>query len=286
MEINEKCNEIINSVNEVLEQNEIYVKSLRKSLLEMKKNKNDEESIINTFFPDIQANIEDKRSNLINQVSNIFSQNSLKIEKKFEYFIKKMQDAEIVKNHIELFISSQLNDIKKILSCYNHFMKENSRNDDVLEVFQVKFHKKRMNFEEIFENFGDIKLQTKNISTLSMTNNNSNLNSRNLISDDDCFGKSKLVNLSIPRQNSMTNSGYKSNNNVRLKNFRSSSNQDNQFKNDKSSFDNIVLTPRINNMQVIKVKDKRGAKEILDTAELLEDNENQFESIHKQFELN
>ena len=83
----------------------------------------------------------------------------------------------------------------------------------------------------------------------------------------------------------MTNSGYKSNNNVGVKNFRSSSNQDNQLKNDKSSFDNIVLTPMLNNMQVIKVKDKRGAKEILDTAELLEDNENQFESIHKQFDF-
>ena len=42
-----------------------------------------------------------------------------------------------------------------------------------------------------------------------MINTNSNLNSQNLISDDDCFSKSKLVNFSIPRQNSMTNSGIK-----------------------------------------------------------------------------
>ena len=41
VEMNENCADILNSVNEMLEQNETFIRSLRHSLSEMKKNKNE-----------------------------------------------------------------------------------------------------------------------------------------------------------------------------------------------------------------------------------------------------
>jgi len=265
MDMNEKCNDIIFSVNEMLEQNENFIRSLRQSLSEMKKNKIEEENRINNYFKELHSLIEEKRQNLIKYVGVIFSQNSEKIEQKFDFFIKKMQDAEIIKHNIDLYLRNQTTDANKILNSFNNFVKENK--SDQLEILQVKFLTKNTESEDILHKFFEIKLHTKFINSGSKYKipNTDNHTLKNSLPND---GKNSLYDGSRSLRHN------KSSSYLETKGLRK------QMR-DTDIYESKFVTPLIKTDVPNSIR--ITGKEIIDTVELLEENENQNVLIQQQF---
>lgn len=265
VDMSEKCNDIIFSVNEMLEHNENFIRSLRQSLSDMKKNKIEEENRINSYFKDLHSLIEEKRQNLIKYVGVIFSQNSEKIEQKFDFFIRKMQDAEIIKHNIDLYMRNQMIDTNKILNSFNNFVKDNK--SDQLEILQVKFLTKNTESEDILHKFFEIKLQTKFINSGSKLKNPNN---------DNYTLKNSLLN---DRKNPI-NEGSRTLRYNKSSSYLETKGLKKQLK-DTDLYESKFVTPLINT-DVHKCARLTG-KEVIDTVELLEENDNQNELIQQQF---
>ena len=267
VEMSENCGTILKSVNDILEHNEIFIRSLRQSLSEMKKNKVDEESRINSYFKDLHSMLEDKRSYLINQVSMTFSQNSVKIEKNFEYFIKKMQDADIVKNNINLFLSNQLSDFNKIHESYLKFIKENN-NHDQIEILQLKFIVRSSEFQDLLSNIAEISPQSKYISPSKQLIN---------ITEDLIVKSTQQEGIKDFFERTGSLNKVKSTSQIESKLIKN-----NQI--DNLTNNNKIITPKLKRSNS-KIINRQIPQEILDTVQLLEENDNQYEKIKQQFNL-
>lgn len=267
MDMNEKCNEIIFSVNEMLEHNENFIRSLRQSLSEMKKNKIEEENRINNYFKSLHALIEEKRNNLIKYVGVIFSQNSEKIEQKFDFFIKKMQDAEIIKYNIDLYLRNQLSDAYKIINSFNTFLKENK--SDQLEILHVKFVTKIAENEDVFHNFFELKLQTKYICSGSKPKSTKidNYSLKESLMQDK---KNSTFDCSRTLRHNKSSS-YLETKGIKKK-LKDTGLYDSKF------VTTLIKTDVPNCIRLT-------GKEVIDTVELLEENDNQNEMIQQQFNL-
>ena len=196
-----------------------------------------------------------------------FSQNSVKIEKNFEYFIKKMQDADIVKNNINLFLSNQLSDFNKIHESYLKFIKENN-NHDQIEILQLKFIVRSSEFQDLLSNIAEISLQSKYISPSKQLIN---------ITEDLIVKSTQQEGIKDFFERTGSLNKVKSTSQIESKLIKN-----NQI--DNLTNNNKIITPKLKRSNS-KIINRQIPQEILDTVQLLEENDNQYEKIKQQFNL-
>lgn len=162
-EINDKCTEILGVVDNVLADNQNYVETLRRSLDDVKTNKQDEEEKINNLFDQISAFLINKKAEALENIDLIFSNNTKMISDKLEYFCTKIENAEEMKGHIQKVMNNQSYRINDLLANYSQYLRDASDPSKLnLELQDYKYsHDEENKLFKYLNNFGDLKTKTK-----------------------------------------------------------------------------------------------------------------------------
>lgn len=126
-EIGDKCAEINEDLNKILEENQKNVETLRSTLELIKENKTTEESKVNNFYDSLIKFLDQKREDHIDQISNIFNSNADKLSERLDVFSQKMEESEEFKQIInQIAISPESGaQIADIINHFNQFIKDN-----------------------------------------------------------------------------------------------------------------------------------------------------------------
>ena len=100
-EIKEKFIDINNDVDNVIEDNQHNVEMIQGALKNIKKNKENEEKRVNTFFDQIMNFLKNKKYEIMNQIDSLFTENARKLSQKLEIFSGKIEQSENLKNAID-----------------------------------------------------------------------------------------------------------------------------------------------------------------------------------------
>ena len=276
-EIKEKCGEVLLDVDKILSDNQHYVEILQSTLKDIKDNKTNEEERVSNLYDEVIKYLEEKKSEMYENINNMFANNADKLSEKLDYFSTKMEDAEELKAHIVAVMNNSSYGIHEVLERYTQFIRENSDSNKLnLELIEYKFsHDDENKLIKYLNNFGDLKSKSKYIRFAPKNNNNNPVVVSNL---NNLTGLNS--NNSILNSNSNLNnlySGHQKDNNSNLdyqfKNLSINSNPVPQKKNYESNFS--ANNDRNNNHTLAKYNNIYDRNDVLNTSELVND-DNQY----------
>ena len=166
-EINEKCKSMENIVEGIIDDNQNNVEIIQNSLLDIKKNKENEEKKINEVFNGLFEILKIKRDELLTQIEKIFTDNAKKLSEKLEIFSNKLEKGEKIKSQILLFENNQEEiNFSQIMGIYDTFIKEiNDKNKITLQKYKFIYNDE-IALRGILNNFGSLELKEKNCNFL------------------------------------------------------------------------------------------------------------------------
>ena len=250
-EIKEKCNDIYNDIENVIEDNQHNVEMIQGALKNIKKNKETEEKRVNSFFDQIMNYLKNKKLEVMNQIDSLFTDNARKLSQKLEIFSGKIEQSENLKNAIDEYnINSNINFLE-ILDVYNKLLKDsNDPNKINIQLQEYKFnHDDEIKMIKYINNFGDLKIVPKNFlfnggkeQEFVFNYNNNKINNVNISQQNELLNTSDFNNSSNMginntfdyKGNNFQNGREKVrlNNQIKNKNFPIKSVFQNDYKND------------------------------------------------------
>ena len=198
-EIKEKCVEINNDIDNVIEDNQHNVEMIQGALKNIKKNKETEEKRVNGFFDQIMNYLKNKKLEVMNQIDSLFTENARKLSQKLEIFSGKIEQSENLKNGIEEYnLNSNINFLE-ILDIYNKLTKDsNDSNKLNIQLQEYRFnHDDESKMIKYINNFGDLKVVPKIFSFNGGKEQDLVFNTN--------FNSNKLNNMNISQQNELLN---------------------------------------------------------------------------------
>ena len=198
-EIKEKCNDIYNDIENVIEDNQHNVEMIQGALKNIKKNKETEEKRVNGFFDQIMNYLKNKKLEVMNQIDSLFTENARKLSQKLEIFSGKIEQSENLKNGIEEYnLNSNINFLE-ILDIYNKLTKDsNDSNKLNIQLQEYRFnHDDESKMIKYINNFGDLKVVPKIFSFNGGKEQDLVFNTN--------FNSNKLNNMNISQQNELLN---------------------------------------------------------------------------------
>jgi len=162
-EIKEKCSDLINKIDNIINDNQQYVDILNDSLNDIKKNKFSEEQSVVDFFDKVIKFMQTKKNECVENISIIFSQNADKLSEKLDYFSNKMEDAEDLKRNIISVTNGETIRLNEIMNSYTQYFREANDSTKLnLELMEYKYiHDDENKIIKYLNNFGDLKSKQK-----------------------------------------------------------------------------------------------------------------------------
>lgn len=162
-EINEKCTELIDNVDKVLEENQHHVEIIQSALKDIRDNKVNEENKVTALYDQIIQYIYDKKTEALENIDNMFTSNAKKLGEKLDYFTNKIEEAETLKNQISFLLNNESNNINETIERFNTFLKDSLDQTKLnLELTEFKFsHDDETKLMKYLNNFGDLKSKSK-----------------------------------------------------------------------------------------------------------------------------
>ena len=162
-EIKEKCNEINSDLSGIIEDNQHNVEMIQSALKDIKKNKESEEKRVNMFFEQIMSYFENKKTEMLNQIDSLFTENARKLSQKLELFSGKMEESENLKNMLDEVSKNEGSRFMEILDRYSKITQDNSDHSKL----NVQLQEYRFTYDDetkmikYINNFGDLKIVPK-----------------------------------------------------------------------------------------------------------------------------
>ena len=206
-EIKEKCNDIYNDIENVIEDNQHNVEMIQGALKNIKKNKETEEKRVNSFFDQIMNYLKNKKLEVMNQIDSLFTENARKLSQKLEIFSGKIEQSENLKNAIDEFNNNSNINFLEILDIYNKLINSNEPNKLNIQLQEYRFnHDDESKMIKYINNFGDLKVVSKIFSfnggkgqdlvfNSTYSNKNNNLSQQNDLLNNSDFNN--ISNLGI-----------------------------------------------------------------------------------------
>ena len=163
-EIIDKCREMEQEMDCIIEENQYNVGIIQTSLKEIKKNKENEEKKINEVFDKLREVVKIKRDEHLNKVDNLFTNNAEKLSQKLELFSYKIEKSEEIKEKINIFLGNEDNNtFLQLLEYYNRIKNEIKLVPNMkLNLYKYKFsYDDEITVSKIISKFGEIKLIPK-----------------------------------------------------------------------------------------------------------------------------
>ena len=163
-EIMDKCREMEQEMDTIIEENQYNIGIIQASLKEIKKNKENEEKKINEIFDKLMEVVKLKRDEHLNKVENLFTNNAEKLSQKLELFSYKIEKSEEIKEKINIFLNNEDNNkFLQLLEYYNKIKNEIKLCQTLkLNLFKYKFcYDDEITVSKIISKFGQIKLIPK-----------------------------------------------------------------------------------------------------------------------------
>lgn len=163
--------------------NQLHADILHDSLNDIKQNKINEEQKTVEFYDNIIKYLEEKKSEILENINIIFSQNAEKLSEKLDYFSLKMQDAEDLKSNVVSVMNGDSNKINEIINSFNQYLRETGDISKLnLDLIEYKFsHDDEDKLNKYLNNFGDLKTKQKLIrfssNIVNTINSNNKINS-------------------------------------------------------------------------------------------------------------
>ena len=205
-EIKEKCNDIYNDIENVIEDNQHNVEMIQGALKNIKKNKETEEKRVNSFFDQIMNYLKNKKLEVMNQIDSLFTENARKLSQKLEIFSGKIEQSENLKNAIDEYNQNSNINFLEILDNYNKLIKESTDTNKLnIQLQEYRFnHDDESKMLKYINNFGDLKVVPKIFSfnggkenEIQFTNfTSSNNNKVNLSQTNEMLNNSDFNNIS------------------------------------------------------------------------------------------
>ena len=204
-EIKEKFVDINNDIDNVIDDNQHNVEMIQGALKNIKKNKENEEKRVNTFFEQIMNFLKNKKLEIMNQIDSLFTENARKLSQKLEIFSGKIEQSENLKNAIDEYnINGNINFLE-ILDIYNKLSKDsNDPNKINIQLQEYRFnHDDESKMIKYINNFGDLKVVSKNFAfnggkeqEFVFNYNNNKINNVNISQQNELLNNSDFNNLS------------------------------------------------------------------------------------------
>ena len=203
-EIKEKCNEIVNDIDNIIDDNQHNVEMIQGALKNIKKNKENEEKRVNTFFDQIMNFLKNKKYEIMNQIDSLFTENARKLSQKLEIFSGKIEQSENLKNAIDEFNNNSNINFLEILDIYNKLINSNEPNKLNIQLQEYRFnHDDESKMIKYINNFGDLKVVSKNFAfnggkeqEFVFNYNNNKINNVNISQQNELLNNSDFNNLS------------------------------------------------------------------------------------------
>ena len=205
-EIKEKFVDINNDIDNVIEDNQHNVEMIQGALKNIKKNKENEEKRVNTFFEQIMNFLKNKKLEIMNQIDSLFTENARKLSQKLEIFSGKIEQSENLKNAIDEYNTNPNINFLEILDNYNKLIKESTDSNKLnIQLQEYRFnHDDESKMLKYINNFGDLKVVTKIFSfnggkdnEIQFTNyTSSNNNKVNMSQTNEMLNNSDFNNIS------------------------------------------------------------------------------------------
>ena len=168
-EISVYLKDLISNINDIISNNQNEVLNLHDSLKKIKSNKESEEKAINTFFECLFDYLNEKKNDYLEQINNLFSNNTKKLGDKLEVVTQNIDESEKIKNLIEKYLekswgseSNSKEGYKNILNQYLMLEQKNKNNKKKMELEEYKFvHIDEDKIVKNFQSLGEIKLLNK-----------------------------------------------------------------------------------------------------------------------------
>ena len=277
-EIIDKCREMEQEMDCIIEENQYNVGIIQTSLKEIKKNKENEEKKINEIFDKLREVVKIKRDEHLNKIDNLFTNNAEKLSQKLELFSYKIEKGEDIKEKINIFLSNEDNNkFLQLLEYYNKIKNEIKLSPNLkLNLYKYKFYyDDEITVSKIISKFGEIKLIPKAFSFMG----NSFKEDKDLITYDNINMKD-INDINYDINNEFKNYNFIDNINS-LKNKNNSST--NLFKRQINSCNNTINNNKIKKMlgnninRNLKIKTFNNNK-VIDTNYI----NNTFTNTHKK----
>jgi hypothetical protein len=171
-EINEKINDYIIDIDNILENNEKYISSLQNILNEIQMNKEKEEIKVSEIYDQIIAYLVNNRNISLSKIEEYFNQNTKCISNKLDYFAKNIENGEKIKEELIEMNNQASNNLNQVIDKFNSFMREvNNYSNYDLSINQYKFvHDDENKVIKYLNNFADLK-NKKKVIKFNMNNN-------------------------------------------------------------------------------------------------------------------
>lgn len=171
----------MDNIDKLLNENQNHVDILNDSLNDIKKNKFNEEQRVIQFYDKIIKYLEERKSEILENINIIFSQNADKLSEKLDYFSNKMEDAEDLKKNIIAVSNGETNRINEVMNDYMQYLREANDSSKLnLELTEYKYVNDDENkLLKYLHNFGDLKSKQKLIRFMNVQSNSS----KNIISN-------------------------------------------------------------------------------------------------------
>ena len=163
-EIKEKCNEINSDITSVIEDNQHNVEMIQSALKDIKKNKESEEKRVNSFFEQITSYLQNKRTEVLNQIDSLFTENARKLSQKLEMFSGKIEQSEHLKSLLDDVNKTEESSFMEILDKHSKIMQDNSDQSKLsVQLQEYRFsHDEESKFIKYINNFGDLNILPSN----------------------------------------------------------------------------------------------------------------------------
>ena len=166
IEINEKCKNLENNFENIIDINKRNVGIIQSSLKEIKSNKENEEIKINDTFNRLMEIINIKREEFINMIDDIFKENAKLLSNKLEIFSNNIEKCEKMKESIIKYKINKEGNFLQILNKSNKILTMFNNDINDIKIDLQKYNFKFMTDNELYisnilSNIGTIETQTK-----------------------------------------------------------------------------------------------------------------------------
>lgn len=147
----------------MLNENQHHADILHDSLNHIKTNKITEEQKVVAFYDKIIKYLEQKKTEIVENINLIFSTNAEKISEKLDHFSLKMQDAEDLKANVITVTNGEGIRINEVMNSFSQYLKESNDSSKMnLELTEYKFaHDDENKLFKYINNCGDLKSKQK-----------------------------------------------------------------------------------------------------------------------------
>ena len=249
-EIVDKCREMEQEMESIIEENQYNVGIIQASLKEIKKNKENEEKKINEIFDKLIDVVKLKRDEHLNKIDNLFTNNAGKLSQKLDLFSFKIEKSEDIKEKIKIFLNNEDNNkFIQLLEYYNKIKNEVKLVQNLkLNLYKYKFcYDDEITVSKIVSKFGQIKLIPKAFTFMGNTLKEEN-KGNDLIINENMKGINDKDNYTSNDFNYETENNFKNYNFIdninSIKNKNNSST--NFFKRKINSCNNTINNNKIN----------------------------------------